>query len=113
MFKPINGYTKKKILEVIAGMQPDRSMRAGGCVYRGDHGAKCAVGAFIPDLLYYKYDYIEGTPVFLLPPEISKVLPLEEYPMIVLQRIHDNYSGDVRIPLSKWVEENVEEDVCS
>lgn len=63
------------------------------CVYRGEHGAACAVGCRIPDRVYTPD--MEDKGVYLLVEEHGHVLPPEiaEYEDMFsdLQDAHDNY----------------------
>jgi hypothetical protein len=112
-YKPINGYTKQKIIDTI--MVRNKGRRAfdpaiNNCMYRTGDGNHCAVGCFIPE--DHEAMTFEGGIRSLLTvyPSLGEVLPLGDYELVEMQYIHDRCIGeDPRPALIKWVEENVED----
>lgn len=110
-YKPLNGYTKQKIIDTIMERNKgERARRGDACSYKTPEGNHCAVGCFMPDehpgmelranveRLIEEYPDLEGT------------LPLGIEALHELQLIHDidSQGKDPRPALIKWVEENVE-----
>lgn len=107
--KPINGWTKERIIEQIkTNMLDHKSSLNGMCRYRTPDGNKCAVGCFIPDEVYL--NQWEACGVRSVWPYIESNMPLDLDSMIELQYIHDSYreGGDPRPKLVAWIERNVE-----
>lgn len=119
-FKPINGWTKQKILEVLNAREFDTpSMCDYDCVYRSEGGNRCAAGLFIPDSLYSAG--MEGNLINALMdanPSLAKAMPLGALGMREFQFSHDtNEFGNSRDEgdttckrdMIRWIEENVED----
>jgi len=111
MYKCINGWTKKKMIETInKGMKDHRSVNQNGtCLYRASDGNKCAIGCFIPDD-YYNEDIELVTPTSAAFRDYLKYLPLPAAYSSLLQSIHD-CCDDEKSPKKeciKWIENNVE-----
>lgn len=91
--QPALAMTEQKIFDKVATHLQKQGRRAldkdGVCVYRGEEGAKCAVGALIPDELYDSK--VEGVTVAGIPrhddteEDARKLVLLSR-----LQRVHDN-----------------------
>jgi hypothetical protein len=111
MYKPINGWTKGEIIRAIGMRKNVKSLGlADTCRYRGQGGAKCAVGVFIPDDEYS--DWAEGSGAYALLETFSGLrtyMPLPDHALWRLQRTHDCISCDANIneALIAWVEKNV------
>jgi hypothetical protein len=114
VYKPINGWTKKEIIKVISN-RPNAQSVSGiseKCVYRGVGGNMCAVGAFIPDDLYYKS--CEEMPAHSLVNNFTGLrcfMPLDDYAMQALQSLHDcsDSNENINSKLIEWVKENVKD----
>lgn len=120
MYKPINGFTKAKIIETIQTRMLDhRSIvkdKSGHflCAYRAGDGNRCAIGVFIPD--GHNGEMHNGRVDNLLTkyPDLRQNMPLEDDALDRLQLIHDKYytpndnlAGDPRPDLIEWINENV------
>jgi hypothetical protein len=111
--KPINGWTKQGIIDHIRNNFKGKSVSGPDkvCCYRGDNGAKCAVGMFIPDDKYSKS--MENTVVsslLKLHPTLASSMPLKLLGMSTLQGIHDyEHENNILECMVKWIQTNVEE----
>lgn len=121
MYKPINGWTKEKILNVIRARKQKKAAydkNTSQCKYLTKDGNKCAVGLFIPDghqAQNYVCDVINLITSF---PTLIKNMPLETYAMKQLQKVYDNegpkksitskFEGNAKAAMLDWVERNVE-----
>lgn len=112
MSKPINGFTKQKILEVLQARKfPGRAIsdERGDCAYKTEDGNKCGVGMFIPDghkAESYHGSYLE---VIAYYPDLLAFMPLDHVGMGELQFAHDS-SPNAKKAMLDWVNENVEND---
>ncbi len=110
MLKPINNWTKARIIKQIeTNMLGHKSCNyKDECVYRALDSNKCAVGVFIPDSLYHTS--FEESSIQALWPKLSDVMPLNLAGMQRLQRIHDSCGllRDPRLLLVEWITANVE-----
>ena len=111
MYKTINGWTKETMIQHIKTNFTVKSIYDGFtgpiCAYRGEGGAKCAVGVFIKDEDYAEWmdDLSTLTQIF----SIIKYLPLSIRPLKKLQVIHDKSNADETLSdMLNWVEHNVE-----
>ena len=117
MFKVINGWTKERMKETIRERNNGTKSvnNTGYCQYkRVDVGQKpnhCAVGCFIPDTEYDENLEGQGTIPYLLVnfPNLARFMPLDNLPMLTMQRLHDGAACDVdlRDVLCNWIDENV------
>lgn len=119
MYKCINNWTKKKMIQHIKTNFKGKSMARlshlsdrESCVYRGKNGAKCAVGMFIPDVLYKKS--FEGTCASKIiedVPKLQKLIPLAPDLMELLQQEHDDSEDDESclVSMLNWIKDNVKE----
>lgn len=118
MFKPINGFTKEKIIETLLTRNNGTrcvsnatiTWGAPKCCYESN-GNHCAVGCFIPD----------GHPGMRVPgdaesliedhPDLKECMPLELDALLMLQSMHDltNVDQDLHTILVQWINENVED----
>lgn len=90
----INGWTKEKVIAHIKENYKGRSLdpTKQGCMYRGQNGAKCAVGLFIPDSVYTPV--MEGYTIltsFDLRDRVESYMPMIFSKMADLQGIHDKH----------------------
>lgn len=114
MYKPINGYTKNTIIEMLSkrtgkGKAVDKW---GECQYLAPDGNKCAVGVFLPE--GHEGQRIRGDIYTLIHiyPDVEQHMPLEKGAMQMLQATHDTATReDVTSLLVSWVKHNVMEDV--
>ena len=115
MFKPINGFTKEKMIEMIKARNTgDKCMitREDGssfCSYDDGKGNHCAVGIFMPDG-HEGMSYTGGySRLFNRYPDLKISMPLEPETMGQLQEIHDKQPEgiQVRSALINWINENV------
>jgi hypothetical protein len=124
MYKCINGWTKKKMIERIKLRNTGKvcvSNITGLCKY--EYGKNhCAVGCFIPSN-YKKALKFEGNYLGLIHdfPFLENKMPLGKYGMIQLQSVHDevnnisnplvkpNTKKNVRKLMINWINENVED----
>jgi hypothetical protein len=113
MYKAINGWTKKRIIDQIYQRNNGFASRNkwGECLYRNENNA-CPIGCFIPDKVYH--ENMEGQNVTSLLnewPVITDFMPLPGDALLELQELHDNNNDhdDVRLALKTWIETNVEE----
>jgi len=112
MYKPINGWTKQRILGHIKREFKGKSETSDGesCLYRGPNGTKCAVGMFIPDELYDprmdELSFIDHVVKFF--PKIKSVLPLDLKALCKLQDIHDQSTKrKCLLNIIQWINENI------
>lgn len=112
MFECINGWTKAKMVEHIKKEFKGKSIIEHGddmtCVYRGNEGAKCAVGLFIPDELYSTT--FEGKPAGMVinSLKLEEAMPLTITGMVILQRVHDKSQPKTTLSaILNWIENNV------
>lgn len=115
MYKPINGFTKAKILEILKARkhtEPASTSDGLSCVYLSDDGNKCAVGMFIPD--GHPGQKMTGVVTSLLKvhPDLAALMPLPPDVMYILQTYHDQLdpSEDAKALMIGWVETNVADD---
>lgn len=113
-YNAINGWTKKKIIEVIRTRPDGQCLKRGddsSCAYRGANGARCAVGVFIPNHLYRRTMEDLGAPKLLESfPHLEKLMPLDSDALKEFQQVHDyGCEGDTKInaKLIAWVRKNV------
>ena len=117
MYKTINGWTKKSMVEHIKkefrGKSAMSAELGSPCLYRGPNGEKCAVGMFIPDYLYKKNMegagcYEGGYPF----DSIQHVMPLALDQLggkDGLQEAHDISKPDETLSdMLTWIDKNVE-----
>lgn len=117
LIKTINGWTKKKMLNHIKKNFAGKSLLKVrslehpevDCAYRGADGAKCAIGMFIPDILYRAEMEGKGAHVLCgMEPKLKSKLPLEPYALTYLQEVHDDSEPDETLnSVMRWVETNV------
>lgn len=119
MYKPLNGWTRDKMIRAIeVGMLDHRSMlpgqeNGGSCAYRAADGGRCAVGLFIPDDVWHdqpRWRSINGDDVGTLLdeyPGLEAYMPLPLDALRDMQVVHDRAAGDPRPWLSAWVRANV------
>src|ERR1700676_2089328 len=96
MYKPINGFTKAKMIEMINNRMldhPSRQIRGdgtvSGCMYKAGDGNRCAVGVFIPDG-HDAENYPSYVNALLIAhPDLEQFMPLETNALRILQSIHD------------------------
>lgn len=102
MYKCINGWTKKKMIDHVVKTFKGRSVNSSGsCQYRGPNGKKCAIGMFMPNSFYKKdMDSFLGpyTSVATAYPEIHTLMPLETLGCQEMQRVHDSNSPEFYNP---------------
>lgn len=124
MYKPINGWTKKRILEVIKARPFDKPAvdAIGYCVYLTPNGNKCAVGLFIPDDHRAQKAAINATTGDLISiySALYSYMPLESEAMQRFQEAHDDeasrncnvrpFNGNAKAAMLDWVERNVDND---
>jgi len=115
MYKPINDWTKQRMLEHVKREFKGKSIHQNGCAYRGLNGAKCAVGMFIPDELYDPMmDYGSQNNVdYLLSKytELEKIMPLEYSGLSLLQKAHDRSMDYACLSnIIQWIDKNVSEE---
>lgn len=111
MYKPINGWTRDKMIKHI---EDNFTIKSEGpeetCLYRHPDGQKCAVGIFIPD---NKYDSdMENIKASGIPKRYSfmaDLMPLDSYGLNEYQNVHDDSDGkNTKQELIDWVRNNVE-----
>lgn len=115
MYPCINGWTKKKMLNVLKKRRynvPAVDKESETCVYLTGNGNKCAVGMFIPS--GHEAQHLEGTvrALFDAYPDLFYKMPLNFEGMGMLQFIHDStYEngklGNAKRAMIDWVEANV------
>jgi hypothetical protein len=114
MYKTINNWTKESMIEHVKANFKGKSVKTfdhnycSSCAYRGDNGAKCAVGMFIPDELYKSE--MEGLLDRLseLEPRLKNVMPLDVDGLLSLQGSHDNSEPENTLAdMIEWIERNV------
>lgn len=99
--------------------RPSMRDRSGGCAYRGDNGAACAVGHLITDKVYESIGYarLEGdgvrneTVLDALKQSLGRKLSEREVDLLVwLQGAHDEHvlvDGGIPVSHDKWLREFV------
>jgi hypothetical protein len=117
--KPINGWTKAKMLERIREFVPNTKdgcvdpEKCGGCVYKKDKH-RCAVGAFFSDEEAEKWATDSRGVLGLAEDnrELFDTLPLSPHILRSLQLAHDTWSENAtaRQRCIDWIDANVEED---
>jgi len=83
----------------------------GGCLYRTEDGNRCAVGCFIPDEVYVPTmdsDTDTSAETVIDRYDLYQYMPLDAYPMTLMQIRHDNFDDTHKVLLN-WIDENVEE----
>jgi hypothetical protein len=111
MFKPINGYTKTKMIEMIQTTMLDHpSMNGIQCAYLASDGNRCAVGVFLPNNHASLFDERDVRGLIGAHPELKGYMPLPLAAMTSLQDIHDDCpdTEDPRPELINWINNNVE-----
>src|ERR1700687_936792 len=115
MYKPINGWTKAKIVEQIKQRNDgyQSTNKDGGCMYRNNKessGNACAIGCFIPDDRYEPSMEGRGIRVLLDEfPSLFDYMPLPENALLELQKTHDKFAEDTQKQMIEWVETNVQD----
>ena len=117
MYQAINGFTKKKMIEVIKQNFKGKSYDSenDACMYRGPNGKKCVVGCFIPDDVEIDSGTNRSGVNLLLQqhPSLKPLMPLDEESLKWFQSFHDtdlciDDSVEAQTKdLIGWVEENV------
>jgi len=114
MYKPINGWTKDKILEVYKNRKFENEAwddNLQNCAYETADGNRCAVGIFIPDG-HPGLKLRDGVEILLEKySELMNVMPLELTALRSLQNLHDSNGGrffNVKQSMIEWVQANVE-----
>lgn len=112
MYKPINGWTRAKILRVLKNRKFDEASRcesSGACVYRAENGNRCAIGMFIPN--NHKGLGFEGLASELLEtfPSLAKRMPLSVKALDKFQESHDSPMNrkNAKQAMISWVKKNV------
>lgn len=113
-YKPLNGYTKAKIIETIRSKMLDHKSRHESlkyCVYRAHDGNRCAVGVFIPENHDAEISSLSVGELLRNYTGLLQHMPLEMRALRELQIIHDQTPDncDPRPNLIKWIEDNVED----
>lgn len=117
-YTTINGWTKATMIEAIRKHVPENdkcedSTDAECIYYRSEDGARCAVGAFVPDSIAPKLGEIVGGPDTLvsLSDVTEDMLPLSLTGLRELQEEHDlwdpEYGLSMHETLIAWIEANV------
>jgi len=114
MYKPINGWTKQRILGHVKREFKGKSKTLDGrrCLYRGPNGTKCAIGMFIPDELYdtrmdcgTQNDLESLLSEF---PTLKSYMPLQFLALQEFQSIHDSSTNETcYVDIIQWIDENV------
>jgi len=110
-YKPINGWTKNKILQVFRKRRYNCAAvdMAGCCVYLTENGNKCAVGMFIPP--GHAGQEYEGPVDGLLEkfPDLKEKMPLTNVGMTKLQNVHDDQNSrkNAKQKMIEWVKKYV------
>jgi len=118
MFKPINGWTKEKILDVIRARKHEKPAYcddAMQCMYLTKDENKCAAGLFIPDGHEAQKSRNNIVAIMEKYTDIANIMPLNADPMRDLQLVHDNeasefyrkFGGNAKEAMIDWVEKNV------
>jgi hypothetical protein len=111
-YRTINGWTKDRMKEHVMTEFKGKSMICVGsmeetCVYRGENNTKCAVGMFIPDILYSPM--LEKITIYNMQ-EFQGVFPLDQMGLKAFQRIHDNSEPENTLhDLLSWINNCVED----
>lgn len=112
--KPINGWTKEKILRVLE-TRPNKEKAYDKdnlfCVYLDNNGNKCAVGMFIPDGHSAQQYLGDADQLFSRHRDLLEIMPFSPYSMVIFQSIHDTQKPDANAKqaMIDWVKENVED----
>lgn len=114
MYKPINKWTKTKILDYIKTNFTGKSVRTmengERCMYRDNDGHKCAVGLFIPDEKYDPLMEGECARGVVIKFGLEKFMPLDNDALMQLQQVHDeSLIGSTSRNMIRWVKANVED----
>lgn len=111
MFKTANGWTKAKIKKHVIANFKGQSVIDKVCQYRGEDGAKCAIGMFMPDSEYE--ETFEGKGVSLLlkdNPHLEKFMPLKGDGLNHFQDAHDVTTADSCLDqILDFIDEKVED----
>ena len=112
MFKPINGFTKEKMIEVIKARNTGKKCAnlINNCLYDDGNGNHCAIGVFMPDD-HEAMKFMGGSiNLFLNYPDLQNVMPLDANTMGELQEVHDSQPLGTQVhgALINWINENVE-----
>lgn len=114
MFKPINGWTKEKIISRIRSSFTGKAKERGAemCSYRTKDGRRCAVGLFIDDAVYDTAMEERPAVEVLDSWDLHGSMPLSAIAMETWQRFHDKLrvkQGRERQKLAmiQWVKNNV------
>lgn len=127
MYKPINGWTKKKILKVIEARRYNvaATKLVGSktlCAYLTPNGNKCAVGLFIPTGHIAQKATSAVQSILNENKDLQKLMPFELKVLKEFQYVHDRESAEIRhgtqqkfgrnakLAMLTWVKENVEDD---
>jgi len=117
-YKPINGYTKEKIIEVInrdfkgkSFKNSDKSDSGIECLYLSENGKKCAVGLFIPDGHPAQESTFNASDILFMYKDLINLMPLD-IGIASFQTCHDFLDEKLSIDeqkqvLIKWVKENI------
>lgn len=96
-FRLKKGWTKRKVLNQFKRKNDGTCAQtnAGECVYRTNEGNACAVGAFIPDMLFEeKYNLGVGVSDLLIAqPQLKQFMPLAVNGLKAMQVAHDDCYG--------------------
>lgn len=121
MYKPINGWTKTKILrrirdkftvksEVDTGLNGPKDKK---CLYRGTFKnvkTMCGFGLFIPDNVYStEMEDKNAMTVLDEHPILKKKVPFSKMGMQRFQDAHDDSQNNTKEELIQWVERNVKD----
>lgn len=127
MYKPINGWTKKKILEVIEARRYKVAATKSVdnrtfCAYLTSNGNKCAVGLFIPTGHIAQKATNAVKRMLHENKDLKKLMPFELEVLELFQCVHDvesssvfertkqKFGGNAKLAMLTWVKENVEDD---
>lgn len=131
MYKTINGFTKKSMIETIKknnngtrSISPFKNAVSGvqTCAYRGENNNKCAVGCFIPDNIWE--DIVKKPHVFVgdintapvqtllaIHNVLHEYMPLNTEALRDMQNAHDSTLLGLNPVenLTRWIELNVQD----
>jgi hypothetical protein len=91
-FMYINGYNRKKVMEVIKKNNLGRKSvdEWDNCLYSSPDNNKCLVGCFIPDELYNEEMENKSVDNLLkFYPELREHMPMDTFSLTKLQTYHD------------------------
>ncbi len=110
MHKPINGFSKEKIIKVIQMRMLDHQSYHGGyCRYKAPDGNRCAVGVFIPNGHKSESSTLAVDRLLEKYSDLLDKMPLGKVGMTVLQIVHDQSRNvDPRPAIIDWVQKHVE-----